>query len=115
MPLMVAFVCDNEEPSSMTAYFVSRHAGAVEWARQRGIEAIATDHLDLERVAPGDLVIGTLPIHLAAAVQAKGARFLFLELNLPHEARGHELDANAMERFGARLVEYRVERIGEVG
>ena len=98
----------------MTAYFVSRHSGAVEWARRRGIEAVALEHLDIDRIAPVDVVIGTLPIHIAAAVQAKGARFFFLELDLSPEARGHELDADEMEHYGARLVEYRIERMSEI-
>lgn len=99
----------------MASYFVTRHPGAVAWAERRGIAAEAVSHLDLARVRPGDLVIGTLPLHLAAAVQAKGARFLWLELEVPPEARGQELTAEMMERYGAKLVEYRIERVGEVG
>lgn len=98
----------------MTTWFISRHPGAVEWARRRGLDAVATDHLDLDAVRAGDVVIGTLPVGLAAEVQARGAAFWFLELDLPAEARGRELTADEMERCGARLVEYRVERVREV-
>lgn len=95
----------------MTALFVTRHAGALEWAARRGIEAVAVEHLDVAAVGPGDLVMGTLPLHLAAAVCGRGARFLHLELDLPADARGRTLTADDMDRFGARLVEYRVERV----
>lgn len=98
----------------MTCWFVSRHAGAVAWARRRGLDAVATEHLALDAVQPGDVVIGTLPVGLAAQVQARGAAFWFLELDLPAEARGRELSADEMERCGARLVEYRVERVRDV-
>lgn len=95
----------------MTVWFVSRHPGAVEWARRRGLEAVATDHLDPAKVGFRDVVIGTLPVGLVAEVQHRGASFYILELNLPAEARGRELSADDMDRFGARLVEYRVERL----
>lgn len=95
----------------MPILFVTRHAGALEWAARRGIRAVAVDHLDMGMVGPGDTVMGTLPFHLAAAVCGRGARFLCLELDLPADARGRPLSADDMDRFGARLVEYRVERI----
>lgn len=96
----------------MTVLFVTRHLGAVDWAAQRGITAQTVSHLDPGSVVAGDTVLGTLPIHLAAAVCAKGARYLHLEIDLPEEARGRDLSADDMERFGARLTEFRVERVG---
>jgi len=99
----------------MTTYFVSRHPGAVEWAARQGIavdQLVA--HLDPEIVQPGDVVIGTLPVNLAAEVCARGARYLNLSLDLPPEARGRELTADELETFGARVEEYLVERIARV-
>ncbi len=96
----------------MSVYFVSRHPGAREWAAQAGIavdEVIA--HLDVAQVLSGDVVIGSLPVNLAAKVCARGARYLHLSLDLPAEARGIELTAEAMRRYGARVEEYRVERV----
>src|SRR5207249_10984084 len=40
-------------------------------------------HLDLSDVLPGDVLIGTLPVHLAAEVCSRGARYLHLTLLLP--------------------------------
>lgn len=54
-----------------------------------------------------------LPVSLAAEVCAKGARYLHLTLDLPPTARGRELTAEEMDVRGARLEEYRVERIDE--
>lgn len=95
----------------MSTYFVTRHAGAVDWARRRGIDATMKAHLDLEQVRPGDTVLGTLPVHLAAQVNERGGRYLHLELNVPEAARGAEWSAEDMERFGAELVEYRIARV----
>lgn len=96
----------------MTTFFVSRHAGAADWARAQGL---AVDrrlaHLELGEVRPGDVVIGTLPVHLAAQVCARGARYLHLVLELPPERRGRELSAADMAACGARLEEYRVQRV----
>lgn len=96
----------------MTAFFVTRHPGAVEWAARRGISARMVPHLDPADVASGDVVMGTLPIHLAAEVCARGGRYLHLELTLPPEARGRDLTADDMDRFGARLTGFHVLREG---
>ncbi len=66
------------------------------------------DHLDLADVRRGDTVIGALPVHLAAAVCTRGARYLHLVVEVSPGERGRELSADEMERLGARLVAYRV-------
>jgi len=95
----------------MASYFVTRHAGAVDWARRRGIDATFVDHIDPAEVRAGDVVLGTLPVHLVAAVNARGARYLHLVLDLRPELRGKDLTAEDMDACGARLVEYRAEEV----
>ncbi len=96
----------------MTVRFITRHRGAIEWAEAHGISVdVWVNHLDISSVNPGDIVIGTLPIHLAAELQVRGARYLHLSLDLPAELRGRELSAEQMNQAGARLEEYRVIRI----
>lgn len=91
-------------------WFVSRHPGALEWAVRRGLRADAcVAHLEAEKVSPGDTVIGTLPVHLAAEVCARGGRYLNLSLDLPEQWRGQELSADEMEACGAQIVQYAVE------
>lgn len=98
----------------MSIYFVSRHAGAREWARQRNIRVDRqVTHLEPDQLTAGDVVIGTLPAHLAAAVCARGARYLHLTLDLPAELRGRELTAAEMSACNARLQELRVEVMGD--
>jgi CRISPR-associated protein Csx16 len=96
----------------MTTFFITRHPGAREWAREEGIAIDRlVDHLDPEDVQPGDTVLGTLPVNLAAKICAKGAKYFHLSLDLPAEWRGRELTAEDMRRFGAALAEYRVEPV----
>ncbi len=91
----------------MGTWFVSRHTGAVEWARMQGIEVERwVAHLEPEDVALGDIVIGTLPVQLAAQVCARGGRYLNLSLNLPFASRGKELGADELLACGAKLEEY---------
>lgn len=99
----------------MTTYFVTRHPGARAWAAEEGIivdEAI--EHLDPQQLQPGDIVLGTLPVNLAAEVCARGGRYLHLALELAPERRGAELTARDMRRFGARVEEYLVKRMPRV-
>jgi len=93
----------------MAIWFVSRHPGAVEWIQRHGppVDRVV-DHLDLADVRRGDTVIGTLPVHLAAAVCTRGARYLHLVVDVSPGERGRELTADDLERLGARLVVYRV-------
>ena len=93
-------------------YLVSRHFGAIEWCQHQGfaIDEIVT-HLEAEQIQAGDIVIGTLPITLAAKVQAKGARYLHLDLPLPSELRGVEITAKQMDELGASLMEFDIKAI----
>ena len=93
-------------------YFITRHAGAIEWARRNGIDAVHLAHLDPTKICAGDAVLGTLPVNVAAEVIARGARYYHLSLNVPDHARGHELSPDMMDDFGAVLEEYSVFKLG---
>lgn len=99
----------------MPAWFVTRHQGAREWARRRGIDATVVSHLDIADVRAGDVVIGTLPAHLAAAICERGARYVHLALELPEADRGRPLSADDMDALGARLVEIEARVVGPYG
>lgn len=93
----------------MTTWFVTRHPGAVEWAARQGLHIDRhVAHLAPTSIAPGDTVIGVLPVNLAARICERGAHYLNLSLDLPAEARGRELSADELERFGARLEAFEV-------
>ena len=93
-------------------YFISRHKGAKDWFAGKGY-AVDTvlDHLDLEIISKGDVVIGSLPVNLVAAIIKKGARYFHLSIKLPMEARGVELSPEDMDRYGAVIEEYHVNEI----
>lgn len=87
----------------MTVLFISRHPGAHAWARNQGLNARVVTHLDLSDVSAGDVVVGTLPVHLAGAVCARGARYVHLSMSVPEHLRGKELSAEDMEALAPRL------------
>lgn len=96
----------------MTTYFITRHPGAIEWAARQGLQVeVQLTHLDPALIQPGDTVIGTLPVNLAAQVCARGGQFFSLSLDLPPEARGRELSADELELFGARIAGYQIKQI----
>ncbi len=91
----------------MTVYFISRHAGAIAWAKQQDIQVDQQlDHFDPCIIQRDDTVIGTLPIHLVAELNQRGGQYLHLTLSLPSEQRGKELSAADMTRYGARIEAY---------
>ena len=75
-------------------WFVTRHDGARDWAARRGLSAVMVDDLNKATLKPGDRVMGSLPVHLAAQICAAGARYFHLVLHLPPEQRGRELSAD---------------------
>jgi len=99
----------------MTTWLVTRHAGAREWARRRGFAVDrVVQHVESEtEVAPGDVVIGSLPANLVARLCERGARYMHLSLDLPLEKRGVELTADDMELFGGCLEEIALRRVTE--
>ncbi len=97
-------------PVASSTYFVTRHLGARDWADQEGIAVDEIiDHLEVESVQPGDVVIGSLPVNLAAEVCARGGRYLHLILDMNRELRGRELTVEEMRACGARVEEYRLD------
>lgn len=95
----------------MTIWYVSRHPGALEWARRHSVQFDChAAHLDLENVVTDDTVIGSLPVNIAARVCELGAHFFNLSLDLPADARGRELSADDLERYGARIEGFDVRR-----
>lgn len=96
----------------MTTWFVSRHPGAIEWARRHGVAFDRqAHHLDLGMVAAGDRVLGSLPVNMAAELCDRGAEYWHLSLRLLPEDRGRELTADDLDTGGARLERYRVEKL----
>lgn len=96
----------------MTVFFVSRHPGAIVWAKSKSLPVDRwLTHLDPAEVNPGDVVVGVLPIAAAEILCAKGARFVALEMDLPENLRGRELTQDELEQLQCRLTEFRVTRV----
>lgn len=96
----------------MATWFVTRHTGACAWAEEEGfhVDTVVT-HLNVAQIRKDDLVLGTLPVNLAADVCARGGRYFHLSMDVPPEMRGVELTPTSMRQYHARLEEYRIERI----
>lgn len=98
----------------MTTYFVSRHPGAIAWAQEQELAIDAfVPHLDTACIAPGDIVMGSLPVNLAAQVCAAGGRYVHLSLTVTPQQRGRELTAAQLAAAGAQLKPYRIEELPE--
>lgn len=96
----------------MTTWFVTRHPGALDWAHTKGIAFdIHVVHLDTAEINPGDTVIGSLPVNLAAEVCSRGAEYHNLSLQLKPADRGRELSTDDLERCGAIVERYDIRRL----
>lgn len=103
----------------MNTYVITRHVGAVEWMRRhhpdlmRGATEIMphADKSFFEKLEPGDVVVGVLPLPLIAEVCRRGAAFYALNISLPQGMRGMELSADDMERLDASIRRYEVREL----
>lgn len=92
-------------------WMVSRHPGAIEWIKAQGVpvDYFVTHLTEAQYPTKDDIVIGSLPIHLVAELNAKGVRFFHIEVNIPAELRGKELTATQLKALGGSLQEYRAQ------
>lgn len=96
----------------MTIWLVSRHPGVRQWIEHNGtVFDRHVPHFNPADVQPGDTVIGTLPVNLAAEVCARGASYWNLSLQLPATARGRELSADELNEFQATLERFDIRKI----
>lgn len=93
-------------------YAVTRHAGALDWLAEKMQESfVHLAHLhDVVFLFPGDVVVGTLPVNLIADINARGAHYYHLTMDLPYDLRGQELTAAQLTQLNAQLVEYYVSK-----
>ena len=95
--------------SRMKRYFISRHPGAIEWAAAQDLRIDQfLPHLDLALVQAGDVVMGSLPVNLAAQVCAAGAAYWHLSVALPEKLRGQELTARVLSLLGVKLEKFEI-------
>ena len=107
--LLRPFKLTSFKVSAMSTWFVSRHPGAISWAKEKNLAVdFWATHLDVNQIKSGDIVIGVLPMPAAALVCAKGARFIALKIQLPENLRGKELTAQTLDCLNCTLAEYRV-------
>lgn len=65
-------------------------------------------NLDVATVQPGDVIMGTLPVHLIAEFNKRGAHCWHLTMDVPESMQVGELSADDMDACGAKLGEFRV-------
>ena len=86
----------------MTKLIITRHTGAVEWLRRRGIEGEVITHATPDQVR-GRICYGVLPLNLAALA----AEIWAIDMpDLEAADRGRDLSPEEMEEAGAELVCY---------
>lgn len=92
-------------------YLISRHLGTREWCEGQGIKIDHTyAELSASLAQPGDIIIGSLPYHLAAQVCDAGAEFYYISMDVPLTLRGQELSAEQMQKLGAKLQAFDVKQ-----
>lgn len=94
----------------MATYIVTRHAGAIQWLLWKGYSGDIVPHWNQAKTAqlnPGDLVVGTLPLHMIPGILGRGAEFLMISLpGIALAQREESLTPAEMEAAGAKL--YRI-------
>lgn len=107
----IGFRCHRMQRRAMTRWLVTRHPGAYEWARAEGLAFDrCVGHISVDVLQTGDVVLGILPVHLAAQICERGIRYLHLAMETPEHWRGRELSYEEMLACNPRVEEYLVVR-----
>lgn len=86
---------------------ITRHSDTIKLLKEKGIitdNDIILDHVDNIEQIEGQVVLGTLPIDLAAYCQ----KILFIKWNIPLEARGREWTYEETKAYYNGISEYKV-------
>ena len=110
--LQIARMWDEEgkplPKAAMDTIICTRHAGLVAWLAARGITGEVISHVTSPDQVAGRVVYGVLPLHLAAEAE----EVVVVDMpRLPAELRGVDLTPEQMDKAGATLARYRVERL----
>lgn len=96
---------------------VTRHSGAVDWLIRKGVSGEVFTDLTPEvraRLQSGDLVVGSLPVHLVADLNRRGVGYAAIVMDVGPSRRGRQLSADDMTSLGASLRRFRVVDDGEL-
>ncbi len=105
----------EDQNPTQTTWFVTRHDGAKRWAAEEGFRIDkVVEHLKVDAVKSGDIVIGSLPFDIVARLNEKGVRYFHIILPLPRELRGQPISAKKMHELGASVEEFIVIRRGKL-
>ena len=112
IPYHVGMHPDSSARRQGVTWFVSRHPGAIEWAKRQSLVIDRwVEHLDPAQVNAGDTVMGTLPVNLAAEVCRRSGRYLHLSLKIPPAWRGRELSTEELQQLAAHIEPYHIEQM----
>lgn len=97
----------------MTTYFITRHQGALDWAKNNNVHFdVHLEHLlSLDELKSGDVIIGTLPINIVSQINDIGVDYVHLSLDIPPQLRGVELSAKDLEQCKASLQRFYVKKL----
>ena len=91
---------------------VTRHTALIAKLRNTGFEPdCIVEHLtdgDIYKMNRGDIVIGNIPMAFAARLNNIGVGYIGVDLNIPPELRGKELDVVDLENCNIQFHHYRV-------
>lgn len=92
----------------MTTFIITKHSGAVQWVQNKGIEhdCYLEDANRIQELKAGDVVVGTLPIHVVYELNQRDINYLHIALDIPPELDGQILDAAQLEACNPRLESY---------
>lgn len=109
---LTAALISPQTPDKGRIWAISRHVGALAWLYIQGVRPhCAVAHLDAAEVAPGDLVVGVLPLWLTVDLEARGVRAWHIVIDAEPQDRGRELGPSRMRQCNARLERYEIRRI----
>lgn len=97
----------------MKTIVVTRHIGALNWLKARGIVAdLYLTHLnDIRDFDFGDVIIGVLPLPLIAKLTKKGVMYIHFSIEIPLEYRGMELNEALLEKLNPKLEQFEVTKV----